>query len=252
MTRCPYRAELPPPALPDGTAVKIVGLGGVGSILARYGAVFLAALGTPLRLVLVDGDAFEDSNAARQLFDRVGNKAEVVRDELVARLGGSRLGISAVPAYVAPDNVGNIVQSGDVVLAAVDNHATRLLLTEHCATLDDVMLLSGGNDGVGRAEDGTSQRGTLGSVQVQIRRAGVELAPPLTRYHPDIADPSDNRPDEVDCLTAMQSQPQLLFTNMMTASCVLNTFALAISGDALHYTELSFDVADGVMRPVLP
>ena len=43
------------------TTIKIVGLGGVGSIVARYLAVFLASLEQPLRLVLIDGDTFEPS-----------------------------------------------------------------------------------------------------------------------------------------------------------------------------------------------
>ncbi len=63
--------------------VKLIGLGGVGGVLARYGGLYLASLDTETRLVLVDGDAFEPSNVSRMLFDGEGNKAEVVRQNLM-------------------------------------------------------------------------------------------------------------------------------------------------------------------------
>jgi hypothetical protein len=43
--------------------------------------------------------------------------------------------------------------------------------------------------------------------------------------------------------------PQILFANLMTASAILNAVWLYLCG-ALHYSELCFDIADGVMRPL--
>ena len=252
---CPFQRQLPAPNLAAGATLKVVGLGGVGSIVARYLAVFLAALDRPLRLVLLDGDDYQDSNAARQLFIHAGNKAQVTRQELLDRFAGSKLTIDAIEEYITPDNVNGMILDGDIVLAAVDNHKSRLLLTERCGQLHDVTLISGGNDGVGAdAENGDDrpQRGTMGSVQVYLRRGGTDATPPLTRYHPEIAKPTDRRPDELNCVEALQSQPQLLFTNMMTATCILNSLMLHVCDGALHYSDLSFDVADGVMRPVVP
>lgn len=246
-SRCPHPHELPAPELATGATIKVVGLGGVGSIVARYLAVFLAALDRALRLVLVDGDSFTDSNAARQLFAYGGNKALAVRQELLDRFGGSKLRLEAIDEFVTPENVQRLIREGDIVLAAVDNHKSRLLLNEHCGQLENVTFISGGNDGVAAEE-----RGTMGSIQVYLRRNGKDLTLPLTHYHPEIAKPTDRRPDEISCMEALGSQPQLLFTNMMTATCILNTLMLHVCGDALHYSELSFDVADGVMRPVVP
>jgi hypothetical protein len=42
----------------------------------------------------------------------------------------------------------------------------------------------------------------------------------------------------------------MLFTNLATASSILNTFLLHVCDGALHYSDLSFDTADGLMRPV--
>jgi ThiF family len=247
---CAFRERLPDPVLPDHAVIRVVGIGGVGAIVVRYLAIFLAALNRPLRLVIVDGDTFEESNASRQMFAYAGNKAEVVREELLENFAGTDLTIEAVAEYVTPENVDRLIREHDIVLAALDNHKSRLLLTERCLALDDVTLISGGNDGVGE-EDGIIQRGTMGSIQVHHRRAGVDVTPPLTRYHPEIAAPADKRPDELSCLELQASHPQLLFTNLMTASCILNALMLHVCDGALHYSELSFDVADGVMRPVV-
>src|SRR5262245_15797144 len=43
------------PDIAEDASVKVIGLGGVGGIVARYGAMFLASLGRPVRLVLIDG-----------------------------------------------------------------------------------------------------------------------------------------------------------------------------------------------------
>src|SRR5579859_185026 len=87
------------PQLPDNVTVKSIGLGGVGSIVARYGALFLASLGTEARLVLIDGDTFELSNSTRMFFGACGNKAAVTRDELLPRFTESNLSLLAIEEY---------------------------------------------------------------------------------------------------------------------------------------------------------
>lgn len=230
------------PRVPDGTAFKLIGLGGVGGIAARYLVVFLASLGVRCRVVLIDGDAFEPANAARMLFAEYGNKAAVVRDDLLAHARDSAVALEAIPEYVTHDNAARLLQERDIVLLAVDNHATRKVVDDACARLDDVCLISGGNDGV----EG-SLRGTYGNVQVGLRRGGRPLTPSLARFHPEIAQPADAPPGE-DCIAAIVSTPQILFANLATASAMLNALWLQLCG-ALHYSELCFDIHDGLMRP---
>src|SRR6266850_2895484 len=50
------RDQLLRPCVPENTTIKLIGLGGVGSIVARYLTTFLASLGGPARLVFIDGD----------------------------------------------------------------------------------------------------------------------------------------------------------------------------------------------------
>lgn len=239
------------PSAPDGTTIKLIGLGGVGSIVARYSALFLASCGGECRLVLIDGDSFDPSNAARMMFGQCGNKAVVVCAELMPAFVDTGLSVLAVPEYVTRENLPRLVVDGDIVLLAVDNHATRKLVSDYCATLSDVCLISGGNDGIGLDGSGTFRRGTYGNVQVYIRAHGRDTTPPLTHMHPEIEHPRDRHPNDMSCIDMILSMPQILFTNLATASAMLNTLWLHLCS-ALHYHELAFDIADGLMRPVMP
>jgi len=240
------------PVLADQQSVKIVGLGGIGSIVARYGAMFLASLAKSqnVRLVLIDGDKFEPQNSSRMFFSDFGNKAAVTRDELLNRFRDSRLTLMAIEEFVTEENASRLFHNGDVIIASVDNHATRKLLSDHCARkLDDVVLISGGNDGMGEDSTGKFRRGTYGNCQIYVRRGGQDMSPSLTQYHPEIANPADRLPTDQSCTELLSSVPQLLLTNLAAASAILNALFLCLSG-ALHYSELAFDIADGLMRPL--
>ena len=122
-----------------------------------------------------------------------GNKALSKAAELAER-GAGALTIVPTPAFVTPRNVRHIVEEHDIVFLCVDNHSTRRTVSRRCRKLDNVLLISGGNDGV---EKGRS--GTFGNVMVYRRAAGVDVTHPLTRFHPEIARPADKRPDELSC-----------------------------------------------------
>lgn len=155
-----------------------------------------------------------------------------------------------VPEYVSPFNITRLIRSGDIVLLCVDNHATRKLVSDYCTGLKNICLISGGNDGIGRDTSGSMRRGTYGNVQLYLRRNGRKLAPPLSQYHPEIAMPMDKLPGELNCTELVLSVPQILFANLAVASAMLNTLLLRLSR-ASHYAELSFDIADGLMRPTI-
>jgi molybdopterin/thiamine biosynthesis adenylyltransferase len=230
---------------------------------------------------MVDGDVFDETNSTRMLFSSFGNKATVVCDDLQEQVRPEFLTLVPVDEFVETDNLPRLIQEGDIVLLAVDNHATRKLVSDFCATeRRKVCLISGGNDGVeegktGR-EDGESEggehgggdevgadtteggarrgvrhalRGTYGNVQLFVRRDGEDRSPSLTRFHPEIAEPADHLPTDASCGEVMLRVPQLLFTNLATASAMLNAFWLYLCG-ASHYSELCFDICDGLMRPI--
>ncbi len=175
---------------------KVIGLGGIGSVVAEGLAMYLASEGERAGLWLVDGDGYEEKNRSRMRYEDDGNKALSKAAELseLAELDGSALTIVPTPAFVTPSNVRHIVEEHDIVFLCVDNHSTRRTVSRRCRKLDNVLLISGGNDGV---EKGRS--GTFGNVMVYRRVAGADVTHPLTRFHPEIARPEDKRPDELGC-----------------------------------------------------
>ena len=241
------------PRLPRNCCIRIVGLGGVGGIVARYGAIFAASQDEPCRMLFIDGDRFEASNATRMFFSSHGNKAAVVRADLRERFADSSLTLIAVEQYVTPDNIEKILGPGgpgEIILLAVDNHATRKLVAEYCQNLPDICLISAGNDGVGEDEStGKALNGTYGTCQIYVRQNGGDRSPALSRFHPEIARPADKLPTDLSCTELIKSVPQILFANLAAASHMLNAMWLYLSG-RLNYAEVCFDIALGRSGPV--
>ena len=201
-TKLPAADKVLSPVLAcDGLMVRLVGLGGIGGVVARYVSIFLASLPCETNLLLIDGDEFETKNASRMLFSNYGNKAEVVRAELLEHFVESRLTLMAVDQLITPENIATLLPSGlnEVILLCVDNHETRKLVSDYCEGregfpgVDDICLISGGNDGVGADSSGIVRRGSYGNVQVYIRRGGTDVSPSLTAFHKEI----DSRPNSL-------------------------------------------------------
>lgn len=228
----------------QGRSLKLIGLGGIGSPVAQALAQFLGASASPGHvLYLVDGDVYEEKNRARVAFQGGGNKAISKAHELTLTCG-SAVTIIPVPRYVTSRTVHRVIEDRDVVLLAVDNHATRRVVSNRCRRLRDVLLISGGNDGI---EDG--REGTFGNVLIYQRVSGRDITNPLTRHHPEIARPRDKRPDEVGCLALAQSAPQLLFTNLAVAAGMLGAFYAWLSGRSV-WDEVFLDIGQASMRGV--
>jgi len=229
--------------------VVMIGLGGIGQIASRYLTLFLSSLKDhEFRVVLVDGDTFEPDNTYRMDVPDFANKAEATCHHLSERFGRPELHLRWLPEYVTPANVKKIIAEGDFVLAGVDNHATRLLLSQRLSRLKNGVLISGGNDGVDPA---ANQRGTYGNVQVYVRARGRDLTPPLEKFHPEIAQPADKSPAELDCLElAAAGAPQLLFANLAVASALCNAaLRLLLPAEKRIYDEACFDILQAISRP---
>jgi hypothetical protein len=226
-----------------------VGAGGIGHILAPNVVQFLAALlpDKAVRIVLCDGDLFEPRNTYRMDVPDFDNKAVAVATDLERRFGRPGLQIRAVPQHMTRQNVAQIIRCGDCVMLAVDNHNTRSLASERCAQLDDVVLISGGNDGV---ESGRT--GTYGSVQVFIRVGGRDRTAPFGRFHPEIANPADRNPaDVLDCMEAQaQGAAQLRFANLAVASAMCNALLRLLMLPAQPmYDEVCLDILEAISMP---
>jgi len=221
--------------MPD--RIVLIGLGGIGSQLLPSLVRYLGHRPEPRPLlVLVDGDAYEPANRSRQLFpdDALGtNKAEA----LAQAFRGSELAVQAIAEFVSPANVGFIVREGDLCLLAVDNHPTRALVDRHIAGLTDVTLISGGNDE------------TDGNVQLVRRRDGYSVDGHLVEIHPEIgvATSSEVMPG-TGCTALAAERPQLVVTNLMVASAMLNCLWQISERGSVPYSEVYLDVVHNAAR----
>lgn len=215
----------------------VVGAGGIGTQLLPSLCRFLDSTGNNCYILVLDGDSYEPKNVDRQHFSRYGNKAEVSAQTLAPLF--SNITIECRPVFVSEENAFLFVEEGDVVFACVDNHATRRILSRHCESLQNVTLISGGNDYAN------------GSVQVFLRRSGRNVTPPLTYLHPEIESPKDAHPEEMSCEELVEAgSPQLIFTNLTAAALMLNAFWMVESNQTLPYTEVYFDLTTGAQRSV--
>ncbi len=217
----------------------VIGLGGIGSnvvdSLCRK-LSFSKSIKKADRVILVDGDKYEEKNRERQRFTSCANKAEATKEWLLVNFPD--LQIEAKPRYVDDKNIFLFVKEGDVVFCCVDNHATRKLVSDHMRTLENGLLISGGNE----LYDG--------EIQIYERRDGKDFTPPLT-YHPEIEFPKDKNPAELSCGEIVASGgTQLLAVNLMVATLMLNAYALWLEMGELPYTECYFDFKSGNVRPV--
>lgn len=250
-TRRPKKSAPPRLAAPavwaqrlEGRSIKIIGLGGIGTWAAQALVQFLASIRATCPVWLVDGDSYEESNRSRALFQSYGNKAAVKAAELSALARGG-LTIVPVPRFVTPRNVGRLLEEGDIVLLCVDNHKSRRCLSRAAGKLRDVLVISGGNDGMDQPS-----AGTFGNVIAYRRENGRDVTNPLTRFHPEIARPAGKAPYEQGCGELAQSAaPQLLYTNLQVAATMLCAL-LGWLNDKLDYEEVYLDVLEARMTPV--
>ena len=213
-------------------SIIVIGLGGIGSQLVEPLCRYLASNDVCERIMLVDGDSYSFANADRQtmLSRDVGrNKAAVQAERLQRQFPA--MTVSGFEHYVSDRNVREIVGEKSCVLLCVDNHATRKLLSDHGGRLDDILLISAGNEL------------TDGNVMVYQRQAGRQKTPPLDRYHDEIRYPADDNPADLSCeeLALRPGGGQVIFTNLTAAALMLNAFYMALAG-VMPYGEVYFDI----------
>ncbi len=110
----------------------IIGAGGLGGHLAEQ----LTRLGIG-RIIVIDGDVFEESNLNRQRFStesRLGlSKAVCIKQELVDI--NSEVEVISHQIRIDDQNGLQLLQDADVVMDGTDNIPTRLLLQRLCEEL---------------------------------------------------------------------------------------------------------------------
>lgn len=197
--------------------IKVIGLGGIGSwlvqFIAKY-ARFTMLQNKKITITCIDGDTYDSLNRPRQNFSNLGSKARIKMLELKGEYDKyvppgytlENFAFDCIEDYVSDDNIKSMLVEGDVIFMCVDNHKTRSIVSKHCKNLNDIILISGGNDIV------------VGNIQIYQKKKGIEITSDLCAYHPEIENPRDKAPYEKSCEELQESEPQLLFTNIQVAT----------------------------------
>lgn len=215
----------------------VIGLGGIGSQLIPSLLHFLHHKKFEGPVVLMDGDLYEEKNLNRQLVPEDGlgmNKADALAITFGQRL--PTLNLSSLPFYLDETNTDDVIQEGDFVICGVDNHWTRRMIDNRVAQLNDVTYVSGGNDL------------TDGNMQVVRRRNGKHLDPSLQEVHPEIAAAVEKPDWTPGCDQMLNAAPQLIVTNLMVASAMLNAVWAIFDDKSLSYSEVYVDVEVNAAR----
>ena len=116
----------------QGSKACIVGCGGLGG----YVIEMLGRLGVG-KITVVDGDVFDETNLNRQLLSDDSTIGKGKADAAKNRMQHVNPLIQVVPIFqrITPDNGMELLAGHDVIIDAVDNIDTRLLLQEMASQL---------------------------------------------------------------------------------------------------------------------
>lgn len=112
--------------------VCVVGCGGLGGYIIEM----LARLGIG-HLTVVDGDVFEESNLNRQLLsdmDSLGKSKALIAKDRISKVN-PLINVKAVSERLIEDNSLEILAGHDVIVDALDNIDTRLLIQKQSEEL---------------------------------------------------------------------------------------------------------------------
>jgi molybdopterin/thiamine biosynthesis adenylyltransferase len=119
------------------STVAVVGLGGLGGYVTEA----LARMGVG-RLILIDGDVFEEHNLNRQILSaetRLGmGKAETARQR-VAQINGA-VAVDAHAVMLTRENLPQLLAGADVVVDALDRLPIRVVLQDGAQALSIPMV----------------------------------------------------------------------------------------------------------------
>ena len=114
------------------SCIGVCGLGGLGGLVVEL----LARFGVG-RLILVDGDVFEENNLNRQILcseaDLGRPKAELAAERVAAV--NSSLAVTVHHHFVGLNDIPEVFSGSDLVIDALDNVSSRLALEDGCGRL---------------------------------------------------------------------------------------------------------------------
>lgn len=230
--------------------VVVIGLGGIYEGYGPQLPLFHTTGLLPMEeLYLIDGDRFDEKNRLRQHVGEIGAFKALARQEQLAATY-PEVPVRAIPEYVTPENVANFICENAVVLLSPDNHPTRLLVSRHCQTLDNALLIIGANSGI---NDPRGIAGQYGLVHVYARKGGEDVTAPMELYHPELTTSGEPPPWDPSCAEAVSTgNPQVLATNLLVGSWMLwmlDRYCRLPWAEAQTVAEVALHVGTGSVVP---
>lgn len=226
----------------------LIGAGGTGSILFpllfRYLSTYYEHRGDDYTLTVIDGKTVSASKLGRQLFDGryAGNPKATA---LIEQYAADPNVVIGVPHYLDDSNIGG-VREGAVVLIAADNFPVRARLEAHAQTLQDVTIINGGNEMFD------------GSLQLYLRRGGIDVNPPMSQGHPELLVDDKRDPAALSCdqIAELPSGEQTIVANAQSAVLMLAGLRRIHNWedkltDIVYGEEVFFDLNTLAMRATL-
>lgn len=229
--------------------VVFVGMGGTNTQAAQPFLRYLNTIRENIEeVIIIDGDKFDDGNRERQDFNPESistNKAEAKATELKDKF--PELLITAVPEYLKEDEIPYYISDNTIVMLAADCMKTKKLVDDHAKTLNNVLVVSMGNEFVD------------GDAFIHCRVSGKEIAPSIQVGHPEIGNAQHPTRSEMSCeeISQLPSGGQLVFANLQSGCMgaamawkVLSSTEMLTKPTNLEYRGAYFDIETMKMRPV--
>lgn len=127
--------------------ILVVGLGGLGSIVALY--LVAAGIG---QVGIMDEDKVSITNLHRQILFRLNDidKNKVVVAKNTLQTLNTDVNIVEYPFFLNKDNCTQIISQYDIVIDATDNFASRYLINDTCCLLDKPFIYGSIGDYIGQ------------------------------------------------------------------------------------------------------
>lgn len=117
----------------NDSKVCVIGCGGLGGYIIEM----LSRIGVG-EITIVDGDIFSDNNLNRQLISNEGNLGKSKVEECKKRIEkiNSTIKIKPLNLFIDSNNAKEILEGQDLVIDALDNISTRLMLQKEASKLN--------------------------------------------------------------------------------------------------------------------
>lgn len=241
--------------------IMVVGAGGTGGNYIKELARFIYSLPKNeqerIGISIIDGDAVEERNIARQPFTRydVGENKAVAMCNAVQEVFGLQR-VTAFPHYIesmeqmdhcwymqeeSADYVWKWNRTLYVIVGCVDNHHARKIMHGY--------FMKPPKDKPYLVYIDSANEESVGEVVIACRSGKKIIAPTRKYYYPNIFRGKLKSAREKSCLEMNEIAPQHLVTNMLAANILLNQTTALFKGK-VEGGIVFFDAMQSMMRTV--